>query len=249
MQAASLVLASQQQALQKAIDVVSNNIANSNTTGFKRTGIEFDTLVMNPTPGQSIHFVMDRTTYRDTSTGPIQPTGNALDFAIKGPGYFEVMGADNKPRFTRNGAFQLNSQGQLVNLSGLPVLSDSGGPIELPDTTTEINISNDGFVTARVDNGSSLAQIGKIGVVKVDNEQNMVPEGNGLYSSTQTPTPVDYNTSGIVQGALEQSNVQSVTEMTDMIKIYRSYEQATNLLGQENSRLNDAISKLAKTTI
>jgi len=248
MQAASLVLLSQQHALQRAMDVVANNIANSNTTGFKRTGVEFDTMTMNPQAGQSLNFVVDRATYRDTAPGPIQPTGNTLDFAIKGAGYFEVMGADNKVRYTRNGAFQLNNQGQLTNLSGLPVLSDGGAPITLPDTTTEINISNDGFVTARIDHGTSLAEVGKIAVVKIDNQQAMQAEGADLYTTNETPTPID-NSSGVVQGALEHSNVQSVTEMTDMIKIYRSYEQATNLISQENSRLNDAITKLSKTTV
>src|SRR5258708_4928268 len=144
MQSASLVLLSDQQALQRAIDVVANNVANASTTGFKREGIAFDTLLSQSTSGQPVSFVVDRSTYRDASTGPIQATGNQLDLAIEGPGYFQVRGLDGaSTNYTRGGAFQVNNEGQIVTLSGQPVLSDGGQPITLPDTVTQINISGD----------------------------------------------------------------------------------------------------------
>ena len=149
------------------------------------------------------------------------------------------------PRYTRAGTFQLNTDGQIVTLSGDLLLGDGDQPISIPSTTTEINISSDGFVTARVDNGVSLAQLGKIGVFKFDNEQQLQPTGNGLYATDQTPQPADQ--SSIVQGAIEQSNVQAVTEITQMIQIMRSYEQTVNLIGQENTRIDNALSALSKT--
>jgi flagellar basal-body rod protein FlgF len=245
MESPSLVLLSNQEALQRAIDIVANNVANSSTTGFKREGIEFDTLLTQPAPGESIDFVIDRATYRDASTGPINPTGNPLDLAIQGAGYFPIQ-TPQGTRYTRAGAFQLNTDGQIVTLSGDPLLGDGDQPITVPSTTTEINISADGFVSARVDNGVGLSQLGKVNVVQFDNEQALQPTGNGLYATDQTPAPADQ--SGIVQGALEQSNVQPVTEITQMIQIMRSYEQTVNLIGQENARIDDALTKLSKTT-
>jgi flagellar basal-body rod protein FlgF len=246
MLAPSLVLLSNQQALQRAMDIVANNIANSSTTGFKREGIEFDTLLSQPAPGESINYVVDRATYRDPSNGPIEVTGNTLDFAIQGSGYFQVQGPNGKVEYTRSGAFQINNQGQLVTLAGLPVLGDSGQAIVIPDTTTELTISGDGFLSARVDNGSNLSQLGKISIVKFENEQQLQSQGNGLYTSSQPSAPASSST--VVQGALEQSNVQSVKEMTQMIHIMRSYEQAANMISQENGRLNNAITTLSKTS-
>jgi flagellar basal-body rod protein FlgF len=245
MESPSLVLLSNQEALQRAIDIVANNVANSSTTGFKREGIEFDTLLSQPAPDETIDFVVDRATYRDTSAGPISPTGNPLDLAIQGAGYFQVQSPQGI-RYTRNGTFQLNADGQIVDMSGDPVLDTSGQPITLPETTTEINVAPDGYVTARVDSGVSLATIGQIGVVTFDSEQGMQQVGSGLYTTDQTPTP---STQGnIVQGALEQSNVEPVVEITQMIQIMRSYEQTVNLIGQENTRIDNALNALAKTT-
>jgi flagellar basal-body rod protein FlgF len=245
MESPSLVLVSNQEALQRAMDIVANNVANSSTTGFKREGIEFDTLLTRTTPDETLDFVVDRATYRDSSTGPIDPTGNPLDLAIQGAGYFPIQTAQGT-RYTRAGTFQLNTDGQIVTLSGDVLLGDGDQPITVPSTTTEINVSADGFVTAKVDNGVTLAQLGKLSVVQFDNEQALQPVGKGLYATDQTPAPA--TGSGIVQGALEQSNVEPVVEMTQMIQIMRSYEQAVNLLGQENSRLDSAISMLSKTT-
>src|ERR1700733_13460588 len=104
MESPSLVLLSNQEALQRAIDIVANNVANSSTTGFKREGIEFDTLLSQPTPDETIDFVVDRATYRDASAGPINPTGNPLDLAIQGAGYFQVQ-TPQGIRYTRSGSF------------------------------------------------------------------------------------------------------------------------------------------------
>jgi flagellar basal-body rod protein FlgF len=242
----SLVLLSDQSALQRAVDVIANNVANASTTGFKREGIEFDTYISRPTTTQSLSFVTDRATYRDTSTGPILPTGNDLDLAIQGPGYFQVQMPDGSTKYTRGGAFHLDNEGRIVDAAGDPVMADGGQAITLPSTTSQINVSDSGFISARVDNGANLAQLGKLTVFTFDNEQQLQAQGNGLYATTQTPNP-SANAS-IVQGSLESSNVKPVVEMTDLIKIQRSYEQTSNLISQENTRLSNAINILSKTT-
>lgn len=242
----SLVLLSDQTALERAMDIVANNVANASTSGFKREGIAFDTFISQPAPGKPINFVVDRATYRDAAEGPIQPTDNPLDLAIQGPGYFEVQMADGSTRYTRAGAFQLDTQGRISTLGGQPVLAEGNQSITIPDTASQVNISQDGTVSARVDNGTNLATLGKIAVVKFANEQALQPQGNGLYTTSQTPEPA--TGSAVVEGAIEQSNVQPVIEMTQMIRIMRSYEQASNLISQENTRLNEAITTLSRTT-
>jgi len=246
MQGANLVLLSTQEALQKSLDVVANNIANSSTTGFKREDIAFATYISRPESGQKLNFVVPRATFRDASSGPITPTNNPLDLAIQGQGYFQVRGADGQPHFTRNGSFQLDTQGQIVTHAGELVLGDGGQPITIPDTATNINISSDGYITAKTDNGTSLAELGKIAVVKFDDEQKLQSEGAGLYTSSDPSKPAVG--SSVVQGSLEESNVQAVTEMTQMIKIMRSYEQASSLISKEDDRRLDALTKLSKTT-
>ena len=241
---ASLVLLSDQMAMQRSVDVVANNIANGSTTGFKREGIQFNTYLSQPSTKQSTSFVYDRATYRDTDPGTISSTGNPLDLAIQGAGYFQVQ-TPQGTQYTRNGAFRTDNQGQLVTSSGLPVLSDAGQPVTLPEDVRDITISGDGFITAQVGTGSSRAQLGKIGVVSFANDQQVIPAGNGLLSTTQAPTPVTGN--AIVQGAIEESNVKPVSEITDLIRLQRAYEQASNLIGSENTRLTEAIDKLSST--
>jgi flagellar basal-body rod protein FlgF len=153
---------------------------------------------------------------------------------------------DGSTGYTRNGSFQVDSEGHITTHSGLPLLSDGGAPIDIPQTTTQINVSSDGFISARIDNNTNLAQLGKIGVVQFDNEQQMQPKGAGIYTTTQLAQPA--TKSSVVQGAIEQSNVRPVIEMTNLIQVQRLYEEASNLISQENTRLNNAINILSKTT-
>lgn len=245
MQLANLFLTSQQTAMQQAMDVVANNIANANTTGFKSETISFDSY-MQPGSSTKANFAVPRSTRRDVAEGPIQTTGNPLDLAIHGDAYFQVQGADGNKLYTRAGTFLINSQGQISTYGGQPVLSDGGQPITVPDTSTDINISGDGYITVKTDNGTSLTELGKIGLVKFDNDQLLKSQGGSLYSTDQTAAKA--TDASVVQGSIEQSNVNSIQEMTHMMQIMRSYEQASNMMGQENSRLDDAINKLSKTT-
>jgi flagellar basal-body rod protein FlgF len=241
----SLVLLSDQMALQRSVDVIANNIANSSTTGFKRQGIQFETYISRPSPSQSTKFVYDRATFRDITPGTIASTGNPLDLAIQGTGYFQIQ-TPQGVQYTRDGAFRTDNQGQIVTSTGFPVLSDGGQAITLPDDARDITISGDGFITAQTGTSTSRAQLGKLGIVKFDNDEAVTPASNGLLTTTQTPGPV--GGSPIVQGAIEDSNVKPVLEITDLIRIQRAYEQASNLVGQENGRLSNAIDKLSQVS-
>ncbi|MDR3424166.1 MAG: flagellar basal-body rod protein FlgF [Alphaproteobacteria bacterium] len=246
MDTTSLVLLSNQMALLRSVDVISNNIANSSTTGFKREGIQFETWMSRPTSKQSTSFVFDKATYRDMTPGTISTTGNPLDLAIQGKGYFQIQ-TPTGVQYTRDGAFRTDDQGQIVTSSGMPVLSDGGQPLVLPAIATDVTIAGDGFITAQVGTSPTRAQLGKIGVVQFDNDEAVTPTNNGLLTTTQAPQPV-VGSNVLVQGAVEESNVKPVLEITDLIRMQRAYEQASNLIGQKNTQMSDAIDKLSSVS-
>ena len=245
MQAAGLVLTSYQDSLSRALDIVANNVANASTTGFKREDIQFETLITRPTPTDQIDFGVDRGTFRDTAAGPLITTGNPLDVAIQGAGYFEIQ-TKGGIRYTRGGSFQLNGQGEVVTGSGEKLLGDGDQPITLPEDAQNIQVGADGIVTVKSGTGISMEQVGKLKVVKFDREQELQSVGNGQYSTSQPPKPSP--DASIVQGMVEQSNVQSVNEITHMIGILRSYQQVVHMLDLEYQRQSSAISRLSKAT-
>jgi flagellar basal-body rod protein FlgF len=245
MQGASLILTAYQDALSKAMDVVANNVANINTTGFKREELKFDTLLSQPTTQDKYQFAIDKGTFRDTEQGPSLKTGSPLDLAIQGAGYFQVQTSAGT-RYTRSGAFQLNSQNQIITANGDKLLGDGDSPIIIPEDANEVVISADGVVSTRTGNSNNSTEIGKLKLVKFQKEQAMQMVGNNLYNTSETPqTDTD---SGVVQGMLEQSNVQSVTEITNMIEINRTYATAVHLLDTESQRMKDAITRLSKAS-
>lgn len=243
MQVAGLVLIAHQDALMRAMDVVSNNLANSTTTGFKRQDILFDTLVSRPAANEQIHFGVDRSTFRNAAQGPMQMTGNTFDLAIQGVGYFPIQ-TKSGTRYTRNGSFQLNMDGDIVTDEGYKLLGDGDQPLTIPVDATDIHISSDGVVTG-LQAGSKI-EIGKLRAAKFSREQDLKEEGSGLYASSEMPTPDTDST--FVQGMLEQSNVNSVSEMTRMIAISRYFEISAHLLDLDNQRQLSAISRLSKTS-
>ena len=245
MQGASLVLTAYQDALSRSMDIVANNVANINTTGFKRQELKFDTLLSRPTPRDSFAFGVDRGTFRDAGQGPSLVTGNPFDLAIQGGGYFQIQ-TDAGIRYTRAGAFLLNAQNQMVTATGDRLLGDGDQPITIPEDARDIVIAADGVISARSGTGTGATQLGKLKLVKFEREQGLQMIGNGLYASKETPQTA--TGSDIVQGMLEQSNVRSVTEITNMIEINRTYQQTMRLLDAEMQRQKDAINRLSKAT-
>lgn len=243
MQGAGLVLTSYQDSLGRAMDIVANNIANVNTTGYKRETAAFDTYLVRPTTTDTFQFAVDSGTYRDGSQGATIMTGNPLDVAVQGRGYLSVQ-TPGGVRYTRAGAFQLNSEGDLVTAAGDRVLGDGGQTITLPTDARDILIANDGTISAMTGTATQATEVGRISMVKFSSEQKLSPIGNNLFSAEETPEPD--TDSRIVQGAVEQSNVQSVKEMTRMIEISRAYQTVVRLLDTENQRQTSAIQRLGK---
>ena len=246
MSSVGAILLSDQIATQRAVDVVANNLANSTTTGFKRQGVQFETYISRQTPTQSTAYVYDRATFRDLAPGTISSTGNALDLAIQGEGYFQVQ-TPQGIQYTRDGAFHTDNQGQIVTSSGMPVLDEGGQAMTVPGDATDIIITRDGFVTVQSGTGTSRSELGKIGIVSFANAEGLDPTESNLLTTTQAATTVEEPV--LIQGAIEDSNVSPVVEITNLITLQRAYERAANLATQENSRILSAIETLSKTTV
>lgn len=211
------VTLSRQLTLFRDMDVTANNIANMNTVGYNTEKLAFDDYLVEADidgkPGQKVAYTRDPLSYRDTNNGPLKTTGNPLDLAISGPGYF-IVDTPLGQRYTKAGNFMIDGQGTLVTPQGYPVLSNAGDVIAFPDDTTDVQVNDQGIITANGD------EIGQVGVVEFANEQAMKRLGNNLYSSDAQP--MEQQTARVVQGALEQSNVQGVSELVRVVQLQRS---------------------------
>ncbi len=251
MQNALLVGLSRQVALGRELDVVANNIANLNTTGFKADGAVFEEFI-SPTArldnfmgaDKRVSFVQDRATWLDMSQGPLERTGNSLDVAIDGRGFLAVQ-TPRGERYTRNGAMQINNNGELVTSEGYQVLGESG-PITFQPKDRNVTISPDGTISVREGNNATTElQRGQLRVVKFDQAGRLQKDGSSTFLAPANVTPQADKTSRVIQGTIEKSNVRSVMEMTRMIEVTRSYTQIAALLSQSADLQRTAIEKLA----
>jgi flagellar basal-body rod protein FlgF len=241
-----LVSLSQQLAAYRAMDVIANNLANVSTPGFKREAAKFEEYITHVRPAedqkgpQTVSFVKDAGVLRDSSQGNIEATGATYDVALNGNGYFQIQ-TPSGMRYTRDGHFSLDADGNLVTSEGYQVQGD-GGAITITPTDGDINIATDGSVSSVINGASN--QLGKIKVVDFADDSALVKEGANLYSTSQDPT-APTNT-GMRQGALESSNVQPVIEISHMIEVMRAYEATATLSKSQQDLMSQAIDKLGQ---
>jgi flagellar basal-body rod protein FlgF len=236
----SLTIAlSRQSVLARQMDVIATNLANLETAGFKAENMIFTEQLEQTAEGEILSLVHDVSFVRDLSEGPMVGTQSPLDMAVHGQGYFVVNTPDGE-RYTRHGVFQLDDGGQIVTTEGHPVLNSGGAPITVPLDASSITITRDGTISA------DAQEIGQIKLVGFENPQALSKVGSGLYEAVdQSPSPDP--DSEILQGMVENSNVQGVVEMTRMVDTVRSYQAAAKLADTEHQRILDAIEALAGT--
>lgn len=240
-----LVSLSQQLAAFRSMDVIANNLANVSTPGYKRETAQFEEYIEQVPPAegqtgtQTVSFVKDAGTVRDLSQGEFTRTGAPLDVAISGNGYFVVQTPAGM-RYTRDGHFSLDANGQLVTSEGYAVQGD-GGAITITPDDGEINIGDDGTVSS-VLNGNAN-QLGKLQVVDFANDGALDKQGANLYATAQTANPA---TGQVQQGMLESSNVQPVIEITHMIDVTRAYQMTATLTTSQEDLMRQAISQLGQ---
>lgn len=234
---------SRQMALQTQMNVISNNLANINTAGFKRDNLfleEFEMSVAEMTEltgsDKELSYVHDRAILKNMSPGPIRHSGNELDVAISGEGWF-VVGGPNGERYTRNGEFKLNNVGTLVDNQGLPILGEAG-EITFDARETQITIARDGTIS------TNEGIKGKLRVVTFDNDQELKKEGFNLFTTDQPARPLE--APNLMQSMVEQSNVKPVLELTRMIETVRAYTTQARMMQKTEDLKNEAINKLAQ---
>ncbi|KFL28437.1 hypothetical protein JP75_24560 [Devosia riboflavina] len=244
MENAQLISLSRQMALQRHMDMVANNIANVNTTGFKAEQLLFEEYKMPVAAhgdfsgdDRTLSYVQDWATIQDFSDGAMVQTDAPLDLAISGEGFFTVQTAAGE-RWTRGGAFQINNEGTLVDLSGNPVLGD-GGQIQFGPEETDIRVGADGSIS------SSAGAKGRLRIVEFEEVQALTREGNNLMSGG---TPIPATNSRVLQGFTEKSNVSGVAEMAEMIRVTRAYESIASLGQKQDDMRRDAIKRLGSVS-
>lgn len=242
------------EAQQMQLDVISNNLANSSTTGFKRANAVFEDLMYQnlrqvgsnsteqsqlPTGLQVGLGVRTVATSRSFSQGSLQQTSNNLDVAIQGNGFFQVTMPDGTTNYTRDGSFQVNSQGQLVTETGLAIANG----ITVPTNATSVAIAGDGTVTAQIPGSVTPQGIGTIALASFVNPAGLDPKGQNLYAESpasgqpNTGTPGADGLGSLMQGYVESSNVNVVQELVTMIQTQRAYEMNSKAIQTSDQML------------
>lgn len=246
MENALLIGLSRQMALGRELDVIANNVANVTTNGFKARQSRFREFLMPGAsaetfqrPDRPLSFVADAGTALDTSSGAIERTGNPLDAAISGPGFFTVQTPTGE-RYTRNGSFSLNVQGQLVTSDGHLALGENG-PIAIGPQESGLTIGADGTIS------TNQGQRGRLRLVAFASPATLKNEGANVFSSTAPAQPAGSETR-VEAGALERSNVKSIVEMSRLIEVNRSYTNVSGMLSRMDELRRSAISRLADST-
>ena len=242
------------EAQQMQLDVISNNLANSSTNGFKRASAVFEDLMYQnlrqagsnsseqsqlPTGLQVGLGVRTVATSRSFAQGALQQSGNKLDVAVQGNGFFQVTMPDGTTNYTRDGSFQVDSQGRLVTATGLPIANG----VTVPANATGISIGNDGTVTAQIPGNTTPQAIGTIALASFINPAGLDPKGGNLYAESvasgqpNTGTPGANGLGTLMQGYVETSNVNVVQELVTMIQTQRAYEMNSKAIQTSDQML------------
>lgn len=245
-------------AQQMNVDVISNNIANMTTTGHKRQRVDFKDLVYQniqrpgaqssdvgtilPSGLQLGLGVKVGAVYRIHEQGPLQITENPLDLALTGDGFFQIELPNGETAYTRSGVFQVNQDGEIVTSQGFRVEPN----IVVPDNALDIQINRNGGVFAKVDGQVNMVNLGEIEVATFVNPPGLEAIGDNLFIETEASGPPNVGIAGtenfasIMQGAVENSNVNVVEEITQLISAQRAYEMNSNIIRTSDEMLQTA---------
>jgi flagellar basal-body rod protein FlgF len=237
MQSSLYVTLSGQSALQKRLDTLAHNIANVNTVGFRSEEISFSTM-MSRTGSAPVAFAVTGDSYISRKSGEVQRTGDPLDLAVRGEGFFAIKTPDGVA-YTRDGRLHMDAAGSLLTVNNYPILDAGGAGITLDGNAGAPIIAADGMITQ---NGS---QVGAVGLFLLDPEAKLSRVDNSAVKSDRPAAPVlDFNNNGVLQGMTEGSNVNPILEITRMITIQRTFESSARAVENTETNLNEAIKAL-----
>jgi flagellar basal-body rod protein FlgF len=232
------VALSSQVALEQRLATLADNVANSNTVGFRATEIKFEE-VLQKSGDTSVNYVDTGREFLSEQNGALAETGNSFDVAIRGNAYFQVQ-TPQGPALTRDGRFSLTPAGQIVTVQGYPVLDAGGAPIQVATTgSTQLGVGKDGSIQL---DGKRVASLGLFeanmnnGYVRVG--------GSAFIPNGGSQAVVDRIEAGVIQGFVEESNVNPVQEMTRLIMVQRNFEDVSAMMQKSETSLEDAIKTL-----
>jgi flagellar basal-body rod protein FlgG len=235
-------------AQQMIVDTISNNLANMNTYGFKRSQVDFQDLMYvrsqepdanTPTGFEVGSGVRPASTLKVFTQGEMENTNRDLDVAVTGDGFFQVTGPGSKVFYTRDGSLRMDEKGTLVTSSGFPL----SPTITIPPDARSITIGGDGTVNVYQGTNTAASTVGTIALVRFANPSGLNSEGRNLLSETTasgapiTGTPGQNGMGALQQGLLERSNVQMVTELVNLITAQRAYETNSRAIKAGNEML------------
>lgn len=236
-------------ALERWQDATSQNITSAQTTGYRKRTVEFSSQVAgkwnirpdakNAGPENEHEVLFTKvTTGINFMTGETQPTRRELDVAIQGDGFFEMDGPNGQKLYTRSGEFRMTPERVLVGAGGLPVLTEGGNQITLLPGGGSITINRDGTIF------QGTTSLGKISVQKFSNTNGLIPTGGGMFIARPDAGKESVDQPELMQGYLEQSNVQPLREMVDLVLISRAYEANQKIITAADEQMGKTIQAL-----
>lgn len=241
MQPSLYVSLSGQMALMRRLETLAHNVANVTTAGFRAEEIKFDALLSQRTESPTA-FVSGGSTYISRQTGQVVRTENPLDVAVTGDAWLAFQGPDG-PVYTRDGRMTMTPEGELRTLNGHPVLDVGGAPIQLNPNGGTPAIASDGTIT------QGQQQMGALGLFTIPEQANLVRFGNsGVLPDVAAEPALDFTRVGVLQGFMEQANVNPVSEISRLIQIQRSFDSISNAMTKSEDTLSSAVRTLGETS-
>lgn len=230
---------------QQSISVLSNNVANVNTTGFKQDRVSFESMLENKlqlNQSKGINYSRLNESVTDFTQGSFKDTENPLDLAIQGDAYFQIQGQDG-PLYTRRGDFGLLQDGTLATRHGLPVLGEGGAPVNIPDADiSDIAFADDGTIYILGDEGRR-EEVGKVGLFEIDDQTLLTHVSDTTFTLEEGATATLSDTGQVLQGKLEVSNVNMIKAMATLIDNQRAFDtlhkaiKSYSTISEENEKL------------
>ncbi|MEQ5870640.1 flagellar hook basal-body protein [Sagittula sp. NFXS13] len=236
-------------ALERQLDVTSNNIANASSSGFKAERVLFESYLEKSNAavgGEGTHYVLDRGSYVDDTPGVVVQTGNPLDLALTGEGWFAYEMPDGRTGYGRDGQLVLNAQGQVTTANGAQILDLGGAALNIPPQfANALTISDDGVISSP-DGGV----MGQVGIFELPDRQTLSRAGGGMFvpQAEDAGLVPDDTGSTVIQGAVESSNVQPVTEVTRLIQIQQAYQHSLNLMASDDELKKEMLSRIGRNS-
>ncbi len=246
---------------QRKLEILSNNLANLNTPGFKKDNLVFEELIppfkdgrpfeasrntlLPPAIGSNdVSYVAVSAQNTNFKQGTLIETGNTFDIALEGEGFIPVQ-TPQGTRYTRAGSLMLDGQGQLITKNGHPIIAQGEQPVFLPQGASKFSIDQQGLISAQA--GDNIQSVGQLRVVGFENLSDLEKEGEGLYKlSNPNAQEIDVEGTRVIQGFVENSNVSAVEEMTKMIETVRTFEAYQKIIQSIDEADGQAVNSIAR---